>query len=353
MPVLMTEYRGELAALCTAMCWVCTSLAFGAAGRRVGPTVVNVSRLFLAVVLLGLLHFIDTGLWVPEAPWRGIWLLALSGIIGLSVGDQLLFTALVDVGSRMSTLLMTLAPPVVAIVAWFLLGERITLWMLTGMTVTLGGIILVVRDRPSGDDIVPHPHWKRGVIFGTLAAWCQGIGFVIAKLAMNSQNEDVAMRIDPLAATLVRMSFAAVGVVVLANSMHALRGQAARQLRRSTPRGPWSSAIPLIVMGTVFGPVLGVWMSLEAAKATDAGIAATLMAMTPVFILPFAALIEHERVTWRAAVGAVIAVAGVAILAVMDDDRQEPDVPPTETASRDIIEEAHVFDASRSRMDAP
>ena len=52
-----------------------------------------------------------------------------------------------------------------------------------------------------------------------------------------------------------------------------------------------------------------------AVDRAQAGIAATLMAMTPVFVLPFAAWVEKERISWRAGIGALVAVAGVALLA--------------------------------------
>ncbi|MCA9295023.1 MAG: DMT family transporter, partial [Phycisphaerales bacterium] len=315
----IVTYRGEGAALLTAWCWVLTSLVFAAAGRRVGPTIVNVTRLFLAVALLGCLNRMTTGGWIPSVDPISMLLLMASGIIGLSIGDQLLFTALVDVGSRMSTLLMTLAPPIVALSAWMFLGENITLMMLVGMTITLGGIMLVIRERPSGDDYVPHPHRRRGIIFGVLAAWCQGFGFVLAKLGMGHARGEETVHIDPLAATLIRMAFAAVGMALIAMVWSFIRARLAVRTPNLTPkRRRIGSAIPFIILGTVFGPVLGVWLSLIAVDASKAGVAATLMAMTPVFILPFAFLVERERITWRAVIGALIAVAGVAWLTVAD-----------------------------------
>ena len=110
---------GEIAGLGTAACWVFTSLAFAAAGRRVGAGAVNFIRIFMAVALLGAVHWIAFDRLVPEADAYAVWFLLASGVIGLSIGDQFLFTALVDIGSRLSTLLMTLAPPITAVLAWF------------------------------------------------------------------------------------------------------------------------------------------------------------------------------------------------------------------------------------------
>ncbi|MEM7228679.1 MAG: DMT family transporter [Planctomycetota bacterium] len=324
----MGSYRGEGAALLTAWCWVFTSLSFAAAGRRVGPMVVNISRLFLAVAFLALISRQVNGVWIPTVDSVGLWWLILSGVIGLSIGDQLLFTALVDVGSRTSTLLMTLAPPIVALTAWFALNEQPTLMMAVGMAITLGGIAWVIRERPARDDGTAHPHWRRGLLLGIGAAWCQGIGFVIAKLGMGHTRLPEAEHVDPLSATLIRMAFAAVGMAVIAVIWHGVRAairQAGEHRSHRRRQRRWGSSIPFILMGTMLGPVLGVWCSLIAADASNVGIAATLMAMTPIFILPFAALAERERITSKAVIGAIVAVLGVVVLSLFGEAKPETD----------------------------
>jgi drug/metabolite transporter (DMT)-like permease len=65
---------------------------------------------------------------------------------------------------------------------------------------------------------------------------------------------------------------------------------------------------------TLLGPVTGIWLSLVAVRHTETGIAATLMATTPILILPLLAVVEKERVSARAIVGTVISVIGVALL---------------------------------------
>jgi drug/metabolite transporter (DMT)-like permease len=69
-----------------------------------------------------------------------------------------------------------------------------------------------------------------------------------------------------------------------------------------------------IGVGAFFGPFLGVSLSLLAIQRTQAGVAATIIAITPVLIIPPAVLLFKERVTLREVVGAVIAVCGVAVM---------------------------------------
>lgn len=68
--------------------------------------------------------------------------------------------------------------------------------------------------------------------------------------------------------------------------------------------------------GTFFGPFVGVSLSLMAVQYTNAGVASTLMALTPIIILLPSKLIFKEVITFRQVLGAVISVAGVALFFV-------------------------------------
>ena len=104
---------GPAAGLATSGLWTLTSIFFTAAGRRLGSTFVNATRIGLAIIVLALVHRLfvsDDGSWIPALTWGQVLLLAFSGVIGLSLGDQALFTAFVDIGPRLCNLLMTTAP---------------------------------------------------------------------------------------------------------------------------------------------------------------------------------------------------------------------------------------------------
>ena len=326
MSFLLT-HLGELAALGAALCWVITSLAFAAAGRRIGATAVNFIRIFLALGALLCINRALFGQWMPAADTRSVILLAVSGLVGLSIGDQFLFTALVDVGPRMATLMMTLAPPVAALLAWPLLAEPLGSLQILGISVTVAGIAWVVLERPqvAREKHRRYPHPVRGVVFGALAGVCQATGLVLSKLGMGHVPGVEMAMVDPWTATLYRMIFAAAGITILVAAMRLVQraNQGNRMIEVSVeaehlPARPGSRQVPfallMVCIGVTFGPVLGVWNSMVAVDRAEAGVAATLMAMSPVFILPFAVWIEKERISWRAAIGAMIAVAGVSIL---------------------------------------
>lgn len=287
---------GELAALGTALCWAFTGLFFAEAARRVGAMTVNLLRLPLALLLLsGAL--LTTGTSLGDLDARRTALLAVSGLVGLTIGDLALFAALVRIGPRLVSLLMALAPVFATWAGLALLQERPGVVALLGMTVTLAGVAWVVLERRGNE---PHAAGRASAIaLAVFAAACQGLGLVLAKMGMDGE-------VPPLAATWVRMGVATAGIWVLALGAGRLRelsvGAAAR-------RAAWP-----VAGGAVSGPFVGVWLSLVAARYTDVGVAATLMATTPVLIIPLVMAVESYRPTWRAVVGTLVTVAGVALL---------------------------------------
>jgi drug/metabolite transporter (DMT)-like permease len=328
----LQDHLGELAALGAAMCWVFTSLAFAAAARRIGSLTVNFTRIFLALGVLMCISRLLFGHWLPAIEQRSLILLAASGLIGLAIGDQFLLMSFVDVGPRIAMLLMTAAPPVAALLAWPLLDEPLGWIQVWGIAVTLAGIAWVVLERPepSGDRPGAERHRVRGVIFGAVGGVCQAVGLILSKLGMGHIPGASMQLIDPWIVTMYRMLFAAVGISVLVAVVRLTRGgkriETAIEVSAEAQRLPMyrgrqgAAALPFAILmlcvGVTFGPVVGVWNSMVAVDRAEAGIAATLMAMTPVFILPFAVWLEKERISWRAALGAAVAVAGVAILAL-------------------------------------
>jgi len=316
----MIERAGELAGLATSALWVVSSLAFAAAGQRMGATRLNLLRSLLAAALLLLLHW-----FLMASPWPTIganrtWYLGISGLLGLAIGDQFLFAGYVLVGARTTTLLMTLAPAVAASLSWIVFGQTMSLQAIVGMLITLLGVLWVAAERPHATSHISSAQQIKGVWFGAGAALCQGVGMV---LASNGLRGDI----DALSGQTVRMSAGALGIIVIAfivsRMNQAQRNASARSLDETKNTAPnitrthalTSAAIVAMVIGTLTGPILGVWCSLYALQKLEVGIATTLMSLVPVMILPVTRITEGRWPSTRAILGALIAVAGVAVLA--------------------------------------
>ncbi len=297
----MIESRlGECAALVTAFCWTTTAMAFESASKKVGSLQVNLIRLLLGGLFLTIFCWISRGLAFPvDAPPRAWLWLSLSGLAGFAIGDLFLFRAYVVIGSRIATLVQSLVPPFTAILAWIVLGETLSSRNLAGMALTTGGVALVALERKTVENNktrLKHP--VSGMLCALGGVLGQSVGLVLSKLGMGNYNA--------FASTQIRILTGIAGFTLLFFILN--------RWHRLAPAIRDRGAMARITLGSFFGPFLGVSFSLLAVQHTSAGIASTIMAIIPVLIIPPAVLIFKERVTFREAVGAFIAVAGVTLM---------------------------------------
>lgn len=297
-------FQGELLSIVVAMTWTVTALCAEVASRRMGQLQLNVLRMGASLVILFLLLWCLTGSPLPQGmSLRAlVWLLA-SGAVGYLFGDWCLFSAYVLVGSRIGQLFMTLAPLFSALAAWLLLGETLGLQALAGIVVTLSGIGLTVLSRGGQEQHRLRVNIPlRGVLFGIGAGMGQGVGIVLSKVGMELCEPSTLL---PMAATMVRAVAGFVGFGIA----YYLKGDRARMNEGLHNRTTMSAAAGAIITG----PVIGVSLSLLAVRLAPAGIASTLMALTPVFILWPSRWLFGQRITPRELLGSCIAVLGVAL----------------------------------------
>jgi drug/metabolite transporter (DMT)-like permease len=310
----LEPYIGPAAGVGASVLWSFTTLLFTAAGRRLGATLVNALRILLATVWLGLTHRWLTGTWIPDASVRQVVLLALSGIVGLSLGDWALFAAFVSIGPRLSSLICTTSPIFAALFGWLALGETLSLVAWLGMLLTIAGVAWVVLERPGADCPAHSTHQTRGVILALAASACQAGGYLLSKEGIGHGWLPRAQHLSPQTATFIRMFSAALFVAPLMFWFAArMRIGAKPNSRLLTPAGRRAGYL-FTLGGSLVGPFLGVWLSLVALDRTKMGIAQTLISLTPVFILPLVVWIHKERLSARAVLGAMLAVAGTALL---------------------------------------
>jgi len=283
----------------TSICFAIGSSLFALAGRELGSIIVNRIRLGMATLLLALTHWFLLGsIWPTQLSTEGGWWLALSGVIGLVIGDAFLFQAFVLVGPRLPMLMMSLAPVLAALQAWLLFDEILSLQQMLGILITLAGIGWVVMD---GNNIKTRPrYYRRGIVFGLLGAIGQASGLVLAKNGLPDG-------FSAISANLVRM-FAA---LIALWSLTLLQGQIKPTL--VAIRGNWKG-LGLALLASIFGPVAGVSLALFSIQYAPIGIASTLMALPPVLLLPVGYFIFKEHVGWSAVAGTLLAMLGVGLL---------------------------------------
>jgi len=300
------ELRGEFAALLTAVFWTITALSFESASKKAGSLSVNLLRLLFAFVFLSVFQWITSRNPLPlnASSHNWIWL-SVSGLIGFVIGDLLLFQSYVIIGARIAMLIMALTPPIAALTGWIVLNESMNLQSLLGMLLTLSGISLAILSRPVGDESgktgskgklkLKYP--LHGLLLALGGAVGQGVGLVLSKLGMQNYGA--------FPSTQIRVITGIIGFALVITFRRNWKN-----VKLALSNVP---AMRSLTFGAFFGPFLGVSFSLLAVKYTSSGIASTIMAITPVMIIAPSAIIFHEKVTSREILGAMLAVAGVAL----------------------------------------
>lgn len=300
-------YIGELISIGVAFSWTATALLSEFGSKRLGNLTLNVLRMFLALVFSLVLFGVVTGSPLPagaSAEAAG-WML-LSGLVGYVIGDYCLFQCYIIIGSRYGQLFMTLAPLAAALMAWVTLGQRMTQMSIVAMLVTLLGISISVLGRGEHHRVTLKLPLN-GVLFAIGAAVCQGIGLVLSKIGMDHYelSADMPDWLVPFNANFYRCIAGIIGFGLLLY----FRGEIGLLREAMHDR----KGLSVATATTIFGPFVGVGFSLMAVQYTVAGIASTLMAMTPIIILLPSYWLFHEKITWRAVLGAIISVFGVSL----------------------------------------
>ncbi len=304
-------YLGELISIGVAFSWTATALLSEFGSKRLGNLTLNVLRMALALVFSLVLFGVVTGNPLPPgASTEACGWMLLSGLVGYVIGDFCLFQCYIIIGSRYGQLFMTLAPLAAALMAWISLGQQMTQMSIVAMLVTLSGIGISVLGRGEHHKVslrLP----LNGVLFAIGAALCQGIGLVLSKIGMDHYEASALAEagtpewLVPFSANFYRCVAGIVGFLLL----HYIRdGMTPLKEAMHDRKG-----LTVATATTIFGPFVGVGFSLMAVQYTAAGIASTLMAMTPIIILLPSYYLFHEKITWRAVIGAVISVVGVSL----------------------------------------
>ena len=288
----------ELAALGTATCWAMTGILASDAIRALGAFHFNLIRqgfvtLVLAVVVLG-----SGTLTLPDT--TGLVVLALSGIVGILLGDTLNFAAVGRLGPRRAGAIFALNAPMAAILGWLVLGEALGAQAGLGIAATVAGVALAILGRPASGahrlEQVRGGLWL-GALFGLGAALGQATGTLIARPYMTGG-------LDPYLGSLIRVGASGLAMGVLA----------ALPLAPPRPQGVTGKVLILTAATALIGLLLGMTLFLYALQGSKTGIIATLSATSPVIILPLLWLRTGQRPSATSWAGAALAVAGLALI---------------------------------------
>ncbi len=314
MPHNNISYLGEIVALGTTLSWSIGIFPFTEAARRLGPNAVNHFRLVLAIIFLSILSFVFlsysfTDLFLLPLPEHWLWF-GVSGVVGLALGDYFGFTSFAILGARTGSIFIPLAPAAALFAGYFVVDERINLIGMIGILITIAGVMWLTLSKAEKNRMPTSEHGKieKGILFGVLASICQGVGVVLANKGFESDLNGA--KIPAIHATWIRM----VGATLVIYLITIGRGKLKQMLQpvwENKNKGVWFT-----FAGTLFGPVMGVSLSMYAISLLEnkPSIAQTIFSLVPVLVLPINYIIYKEPIRLKSVLGALIAIAGVIIL---------------------------------------
>lgn len=294
-PALFTEQTmGQLAALLAASFWAVATILYHRAGSHFSPLQMNLVKGVIATPLL-----LIASLFVGNsfAITSGVGVLAISGVIGITIGDSCHFAALRRLGPWHAMLLEYLAPPLAAFMAWVFLADGLSAIEITGAVVTLSGVLWVVTEK--APDRRPALSFS-GILFGCGAALCQASGLVMAFSVLQAES------INAIDAAFVRLAAGSTLLAVIVGlSQHKAYAAIIQQFRLINP-WPLLGAI-------LFGTFLAIWLQQISIAHINPGLTQTLLSTAPLFLIPIS-LVKKQKITSRSVIGACISLGGIAIL---------------------------------------
>jgi len=296
---MITSRVGEIAALATTLCWAISATSFEIAGKKVGSLSVNYIRLVIGFILISIYTYFTRGMFFPIDATSSNWIwLSISGLIGFFIGDLFLFQAYLEIGSRISMLIMASSPPITAILGFLIMNEKISLISVVGMAITITGIAMVVLSKNPDEKKVEVNYSKKGIAYACLGSLGQAVGLIFSKIGMGDYS--------PFAATQIRIIAGFISFTILFLVLNKWSDLKLALKEKKAMIG--------ITIGSLFGPFIGVSLALVSLKYTSAGISATITSIVPVVIIPFSVYVFKEKVAPKEILGAIVSVLGVILL---------------------------------------
>ncbi|MEQ9031534.1 MAG: DMT family transporter [Aggregatilineales bacterium] len=319
---------GEFAAIGAALAFGFASTLFSLSGRTYGPLLVLQGSVPIGLLCIAILNLLTSGYLLPHDTPLATWVwLSLSGANGFWLASICLLNAFKRIGPRLALLIGAVNPILSAVLAWIFLDQSLQAIAIVGILLTIVGISIVVTEGNIIRDGIDPKEFRLGIIFALIAASLQAGSFVFSTLGLAAIVDPlpanlatlsptfshihalIPLSLNPLSASLIRLASATIVLWLLALFQGQLRENLTTLIR-------FPVALRYLMGAAVMGTVVGALLVLIALQNAPVGIATTLINLTPIFLIPIGYVIFKERISSRAVVGTLVAMAGIAIIFV-------------------------------------
>ena len=285
------EVIGFVAALASAASWAFCTVMFDRIGKVIPFAGITFLKGTFSIILMAFLTMFMGG-FTSLTLEEGFYL-ALSGIIGIAIGDTLFFRSLQDLGAKVQVLYFMLGQIVTMFLSFLVLNEVLTLWQYIGALILLIGILIVTWGKQED-----HPNKRRGIIGGFLSILCFSVSTIMVKIYIG--------HIDVVTATFYRMVFGTIVVMFV--------GVTSKKIVTWVSPLRDRKILALFLINVIVLTLGGFLLSMLAIKNISVSLASILSTTEPIFVLLFAWLINKEKATRNELMGAVITILGLLMI---------------------------------------
>lgn len=292
-------YIFELAAFAAAFCWALGGYLAAGPSRHLGAISFTRLRMTQVLLMLGVVVVIQNT-WQSVMPY--FWVICLSGLIGIFLGDTALFATMRRIGPRRTAVMFAANGPFGALLGYWFLGETLEMNQLVGCSCVVAGVVIAIlygRDKQVVHDLekTHGPLWV-AISTGLIAAFCQAVGAILAKPALQAGA-------DPIAVSGLRVAVSVIMLMLLL----CWPGSIFRAQKPLTSAIFWRTAVSgLLAMA------MGMTLLLFALTGGKVGVVTVLSSTSPILVLPILWLTTRQRPTAGAWFAALLVVAGSVIL---------------------------------------
>jgi len=285
------EWIGIIAALGSALSWAFATVVFDRLGKLIPATGMTFFKGLFSLVLMLILIYCTGGF--DSLNLHDFFFLALSGIIGVSIGDTLFFRSLQDLGAKVQVLYFMLGQIVTMLLSFLLLGEVLNIEEYIGATILLCGVIVVTVGKQED-----RPNKTRGILGGFASILCFSISSIMVKVSI----DDVGVP----TATFWRMFFSTLSIMFI--------GFTSKRFITWYKPLKQVKTLLLFLLNVAVITYGGFLLSMLALKHISVSLSSVLTATEPVFVILLAYVINHERIAKKEFLGAVITISGLLMI---------------------------------------
>ena len=288
---------GDIYAIITAICWSSAVILFDISSKNFDAIQLSALKNFI-----GVLGFIITilvfSIPLPIFTIDDVFILFISGILGILIADLFFLESLRRLGSGLSAVISTIYTPSIFIISFLLYQETVSSHAYFGGLLVISGIAISTFKIPN---LVKTNDLYIGIILGIVAQILTAYSVLIVKPIMQDSS-------------IVYIALYRFGIGLLATILVCIIKYGYIPTYNNFKKGLSNYSV---VFGSIMGTYLSVIFWLAGYKYTLAGRAAIYNQLSTIFIILMARMFLKEELSIKKMIGVGLSIIGALIVSIV------------------------------------